>query len=152
MNVRRNNERETRLPTKPETVPLAEQGLAAYVRAVAALLGVPEDATSYEVSDTANAYLALTRRSPHHPDGDLMLIWNDEDGWHAALEAAPARPSTVIAYLGGDNVVPEPQVVATFVDDLLAGRRAGTLTPPDSRSSEPRLIADRLARYGEPRE
>ena len=43
------------------------EGLAGYVRAVAAALNVGAEATAFEVSDTATAYLALSVRSTAHP-------------------------------------------------------------------------------------
>lgn len=52
------------------------RGLAGYVRAVACMLHVGREATDYEVSDTATAYVALSPHSSVHPGRDLMLVPN----------------------------------------------------------------------------
>lgn len=122
-------------------------GLAGYVRAVAAVVGVPLEATGQELADTATAYLALTRRCRAYPDRDLMLVWGERDGWVVAVETDPGEDPIVIAYLDED-VLPGPHAVALFVTDLIAGRKAGCLAPPDFRDCGDRDdLHDRLARY-----
>ncbi|WP_433273004.1 DUF6292 family protein [Actinosynnema sp. CS-041913] len=96
-------------------------GLAGYVRAVAAQVGVPTEGTEYEVSDTATAYLALAEGTGR----DLMLLWSETHGWSIAVETAPAEPPVVLAHLGVP-VVPPPRTVARFVKDVLAGKRGST--------------------------
>jgi hypothetical protein len=125
------------METKPERVPSAESGLAGYVRTVAALIGVPHKGTTCEISDSANAYLAVARRCRAHPGHDLMLLWTERDGWHAALETMPGEEPAVLAYLG-EPLVPEPQSVADFAEAIIDGRPAGVPTQPPARAAAER--------------
>lgn len=120
-------------------------GLAGYLRAVADAVGVPAEATSFEVSDTATAYLGLARRWPERPGEDLMLIWSEQHGWAVAVETIPGAAPMVVAYLAGAEVVPAPDVVARFVTDVIASRRSGSPRPVFPK--ERRELADRLAQY-----
>jgi hypothetical protein len=125
----------------------ATHGLGGYVHAVARAVGVSPEATSYEVSDTATAYLGLHRRAPNYPDRDLMLVWGERDGWVVAVETGPVEGPIVLAYLGGD-VLPDPAAVARFVGDLVAGRAPGQPMAPGFRQPGDRDgLAERLARY-----
>jgi hypothetical protein len=94
-------------------------GLAGYVRAVAAALGVPSEVTGFEISDTATAYLGLSRRWVLRPSRDLMLVWTEAQGWSVAVETDPAERPAVLGYLGGDEVVPGPHEVARFVTGVV---------------------------------
>lgn len=111
--------------TEPEVIsPRAiELGLAGYVRAVATELGVPAEATGFEISDTVTAYLGLPDRCPDSPNRDLMLVWNERDGWLVAVETQPTEPTRVLGYLGGQDILPHPRTIATFVTHLLSGQR-----------------------------
>lgn len=120
-------------------------GLSGYVRAVAGALDVAIEATEFEVSDTATAYLGLAVQSEHHPHHDLMLIWSEWHGWALAAETTPAEPPAVLAYLGAD-LVPEPAVVARFVRDTIADFPEGERMPP-SITVDRRDVGARLARY-----
>lgn len=77
---------------------MLSRGLAGYVRAVAAAVGVPGEGTESEISDTATAYLGLARRSAELPDRDLMLLWSEQVGWHIAVETDPGEEPMVLAY------------------------------------------------------
>jgi hypothetical protein len=92
--------------------------LGRYVGAVADLVGVPPDGTACEVTDTVTAYLALAHRRPDHPGRDLMLIWNERQGWALGVETPPSEAPIVLARLGGD-MVPAPREVAVFVTEAL---------------------------------
>jgi len=52
------------MDTHPETTRTLGQGLAGYVRAVAAEVGVPTEGTGYEVSDTVTATVAALAAVP----------------------------------------------------------------------------------------
>jgi len=121
------------------------RGLAGYLQAVADAVGVPADATSFEISDTATAYLGLMWRWPGRPGDDLMLIWSEREGWAVAVETIPGEAPMVVAYFAGADVVPAPMVVARFVTDVVAGRRSGS--PQPVFPSERRELAGRLAGY-----
>ncbi|WP_367128947.1 DUF6292 family protein [Saccharothrix sp. HUAS TT1] len=115
-------------------------GLARYVRAVAEEVGVPPEGTEFEVSDTATAYLGL-----EGPGRDLMLLWNERRGWSIAVETDPTEQPVVVAHLGLP-VVPPPDEVARFVDDVLAGKRGGS--EPDAGAAPDRHgLAGRLSDY-----
>lgn len=125
------------------------RGLAGYVGAVAGALNVSVEATGFEVSDTATAYLALAVRSPEHSDHDLMLVWTERHGWALAVETAPSEQPAVLAHLGADPV-PPPHDVARFVTGALAepapADGAHDAPPPDIAITRHELGA-RLARY-----
>ncbi|TWE22092.1 hypothetical protein FHX69_3325 [Prauserella muralis] len=123
------------------------RGLAGYVHAVARAVGVPAEATSFEVSDTATAYLGLTRRWIARPGHDLMLVWNEQHGWAVAVETDPGEPPQVMGYLAGAGVVPEPDAVARFVSDVIAGRARASPEPGSVLTARRHELAERLARY-----
>ncbi|MGH3760585.1 DUF6292 family protein [Actinophytocola sp.] len=122
--------------------------LCGYVRRVADAIGVPPEATGYEVSDTATAYLALSQRWIERPDRELMLAWDERLGWYVGVETAPAEPPVVVGYLGGD-AVQSPAAVARFVADAVAGRSTTLVRPvlpPVSRAA----LAARIESLGAP--
>jgi uncharacterized protein DUF6292 len=104
------------------------RSLSAYVRQVAAAVGVPADAVGYEVSDTATAYLGLSQRLPEHAGRDLMLVWDERLGWSVGVETDPGEKPLVLGYLVGETV-PPPARVAQFVADAVAGHRTERLRP-----------------------
>jgi hypothetical protein len=127
-------------PTLPGTL---GRRLATYVDRVAVAIGVPVEATGYEVSDTATAYLGLDQRSATQPDRDLMLVWDERLGWYVAEENTPSEAAVVIAYLDGD-AVPTPAAVARFVVEVAAGlgaTRIRPVLPPTDRA----VLAERMS-------
>lgn len=135
----------------PDSTQELRWGLEGYLRAVAAEIGVPVDGTSFEISDTATAYLAIAPRWSAHPGRDLMLTWGERTGWMLEVETDPTEATAVMARLGGDDPVPEPDVVARFVRDVVAGRVDEDR--PEKTDGSPttggrRYLADRLSRYG----
>jgi Family of unknown function (DUF6292) len=123
-------------------VPLSAR-LAVYVHQVAAAIGVSAEATGYEVTDTATAYLGLDQRSRTRPDHDLMLIWDERLGWYVAVETDPTDAPVVLAYLDGDTV-PTPTTVARFVTDTAvsqSGTRIRPVLPPTDRAA----LAEKMA-------
>jgi hypothetical protein len=120
-------------------VPLSKR-LAVYVSQVATALGVPTEATGYEVTDTATAYLGLDRRSRARPDHDLMLVWDERLGWYVAVETTPTEAPLVIAYLVGDTV-PTPAAVARFVDDTASDQYVPRFRPISPLANRAELAA-----------
>jgi hypothetical protein len=108
-------------------VPLTRR-LAVYVHQVAAALGVSTEATGYEVTDTATAYLALDQRWATQPHHDLMLVWDERLGWYIAVETTPSEAPVVLAYLDGDTV-PAPAAVARFVSDTATDQGVTRIRP-----------------------
>lgn len=104
------------------------RGLGRYVRAVAGQLGIPAEATDYELDEPATAYIALDQRCSNHGERDLMLLWHEEHGWAVAVETDPTDPAIVLAYVG-DEVLPRPAALAEAVAALLSGEPVGTSEP-----------------------
>ncbi|WIY03000.1 DUF6292 family protein [Amycolatopsis mongoliensis] len=131
---------------EPDTRSL-EHSLGEYVRAVAAVVGVPDESTTVEISDTATAYLGLPHRWFDRPDHDVMLVWSERRGWSLAVETDPAEDPVVLAHQGGDDLVPPPRAVAQFVADTAAGRHTGQERPGPVGATTRRALAERLSRY-----
>ncbi|WP_086853489.1 DUF6292 family protein [Amycolatopsis kentuckyensis] len=123
-----------------------ERGLGEYVRAVAAAVGVPDESTTVEISDTATAYLGLPRRWPDRPDHDVMLVWSELRGWSLAVETDPAEDPVLIAR-HGDDLVPSPGTVARFVADAVAGTHTGQESPGPVTAATRTSLAERLKPY-----
>ena len=102
---------------------LLASALERYVRQVAGVLGVPGEGASFEVTDTATAYLALGGRAVGHPGRDVMLVWSATQGWAVSIETEPGEPLIVLGWLSG-GVVQAPGRVAAFVAESLARRDA----------------------------
>ncbi|MGH3627945.1 MAG: DUF6292 family protein [Sciscionella sp.] len=133
-------------------------GLEGYVAAVASAVGVSLGGVSYEVAETATAYLALDARVAGFPDADLMLMWDEIGGWRVATEPRdPADPWVVLAWLRGDvlrgDVLPSPATVGRFARRILAGGHQDPHCPfvadPPPRGRAV-CVADRLAGYYRP--
>ncbi|MBY8849925.1 DUF6292 family protein [Saccharothrix longispora] len=107
----------------PDHTQALTRALREYVRAVAVAVGVPADGTTFEVTDTITAYLALGQQAPEHPGRDLMLVWDERQGWSVSVETDPGE-SPVLLARGGDDPVPHPEAVARLVAGS-AARRAG---------------------------
>jgi hypothetical protein len=127
------------MDTSVDSTVALSRGLAGYVRAVAKALELPTEGTSFEISDTATAYLGLAASWAQHPGRDLMLIWTEHDGWSLAVETRPTEHVLVIGHLD-DDLLPPPSAVARFVTGTLTGRGA-----PSRRLARVRREVDRGA-------
>lgn len=67
-----------------------EVGLAGYLRAVSAAVGVLPGGVGRDFDPPA-AYLALSRRCARHPEHGLLLVWSAESGWELELDWMAAR-------------------------------------------------------------
>jgi len=122
-------------------------GLGRYVRAVAGQLGIPAEATDYELDEPATAYIALDQRCANHGEHDLMLLWHEEHGWAVAVETDPTDPAIVLAYLGGE-VLPRPGALAESVTALLGGEPVGSSEPTTfRRARDVDELDERLTAY-----
>lgn len=123
------------------------RALGGYVRMVAKAVGVPPEGTTFEVTDTATAYLALACRAADHPDRDVMLVWNTSQGWVVSIETTPTEPPIMLSRSTG-NLVPAPEAVARFVIESITAHGArpvpATLLPHTDWSD----LADRMSRHG----
>jgi hypothetical protein len=123
----------------------AESALQAYLAVVADALGVPPESTCAMTGQPATAYIALDEHLPSFPDRDLALLWEDTQGWAAAIETHCGEDVIVVAYLGKE-VVPAPRDVVAFLRDLLADEQPGQLEPPNFRRCPD--LTQRLATHG----
>jgi hypothetical protein len=84
----------------------------------------------------------------------LSMLGLDADADSAAslrrVETGPAESAVVVDYLGGDDVVPAPATVATFVTDVIIGRRVCGVRPVFSVRGNRDELAVRLDRYAAP--
>lgn len=127
-------------PAAETGAPDLESALAEYTRLVAERIGVPAEAVTFEVTDTATAYLGLTARTVDLPQRDLMLVWDERLGWSIAIEPRGDDQPPVICHLGR-QIAPPPETVAQFVADVLRGRRRGQLSPVPPRLDRAELAA-----------
>ncbi len=108
--------------------------LERYVGKVAEALGVPHHGISFEVTDTATAYIALGCRAAAHPDRDVMLVWSATQGWAVSIETDPAEPLIVLARSTGD-IVEAPEAVARLVSESM--EHVGTREVPAASPPRP---------------
>lgn len=125
----------------------AVRGLRHYVRQVCRALGLGPEAGCVDIDERASAYIALDGRLPGYPEHDVALVWDEENGWAAALETRAGDDMIILCYLGWD-VVPPPVALIDFVAALRADGYPGQPDPPALRRA---LIDDglhdRLSRY-----
>jgi hypothetical protein len=70
------------------------------------------------------------------PDRDLALLWDERHGWSAAMETHSGEDLIVLAYLNGEDVLPEPCEVARFLAALRANDHSvGRPDPPRLRAA-----------------
>ena len=105
-------------------------GLRQYLLLVATVLDSP--AWYCEVAVPANAYLALEGGVPRYPDRAMALVWDERDGWAAAVESPSGDDMFLLAYLGED-VLPPAQAVAAFVRAFHVDGYPGRPDPPGLR-------------------
>ncbi|WP_410574399.1 DUF6292 family protein [Amycolatopsis sp. cmx-4-61] len=100
------------------------RGLRCYLELVGAAVGAGPDLVVWMLDVPATAYVPLVGRLPGFPELDLALVWDEQVGWAAAIEADSGYELIEVSYLSGD-VLPVPAVVARFVASLLLGGRPG---------------------------
>jgi len=81
------------------------------------------------------AILPVDGTPPDLPEGaDLCLVWTETHGWSAHIVHDADITTTPVAYLGGP-VLPPPEHVAAFAEDLIRGRHP---LEPDPTAPTPR--------------
>jgi hypothetical protein len=110
----------------------AARGLRRYLREVCRAVGVGPEASCWELDERTTAYIAVDGRLPGYPHHDLALIWDEENGWAAALETSSGDDMIILCYLGLD-VLPPPSVIARFLAALRADECPGQFEPPALR-------------------
>jgi hypothetical protein len=111
------------------------RGLRGYVAAVAAGLGVGFESCAIDATPPAWAYVALDVRVTRFPDRELALLWDERQGWSAAVETHSGEDLVVLTYRGGD-LVPKPAEVAAFVTAVLADDQSVGQPGPPERVSD----------------
>lgn len=91
--------------------------LELYARRVTRALGLSGDSSCLQGEQPASVYLALDGVLPDFPDRDVALLWDENRGWAAAVEADGQDPVVVARF--GAEVRPAPGDVANWVDGLL---------------------------------
>jgi hypothetical protein len=132
-----------------------QRGLTGYLAAIATALGVGLESCTVDAYTPASAYLALDWQQRRCPGAELALLWDEQSGWAAALEGEAVEDFTILGYLG-DNVLPEPEVVARFATAAQHGAlpRRGVSARHGAGNSNPGAptlprseLLRRLARY-----
>ena len=103
------------------------RGLRQYLLLVANALDSP--AWYCEVVVPANAYVALEGIIPRYPDQAMALLWDERDGWAAAIESPSGDDMFVLSYLGGE-VLASPEEVAAFARAFYLNGYPGRPDPP----------------------
>ncbi len=125
----------------------AAWGLRRYVAQVAHGLGIGLESACCEVGATPTVYLALDERLPDIPDQNTALCWDVVHGWALGVETGSDEQVHLVAYLGGSEVLPVPEVVVVFAKSMLAGHPVGQAEPPVLVGEKP---GTRLADYASP--
>jgi hypothetical protein len=125
------------------------RGLSDYLDAVSSKLGIGLESCAVDLDVPASAYVALDWRLSGFPHLDLALLWDEQHGWAAAVEAPRGEELTELAYLGGTEIVPDPRHVVRFLAALRAGD--DTLgqrdTPGFREAGDHEELLEQLARY-----
>jgi hypothetical protein len=112
---------------------IVARGLLHYVGLVADAVGVGPESSITQLDDPVSVYVALDRRAERYPEHDLALLWDERHGWSLALEVPGGALLTPLGYLPAADRLPEPRVVAEFVENACADGQLGAErpVPPD---------------------
>lgn len=121
------------------------RGLRGYVRLVTEQLGLTGECSYVHTERPASAYLALDGRLPGFPDRDVALLWDERDGWSAAVETHSGEDLIVQARFDAD-ALPSPRAVAAWVRALFRDEpTVAAATGPTAHARGD--LAGRLAPY-----
>lgn len=93
------------------------RGLQRYVRLVSQAMGLRGECSYFPAGEIASAYIALDGRFSRCPDRDVALLWDENQGWSAAIETHSEEDLLVVAHLGQD-LLPLPKAVAAWAAGL----------------------------------
>jgi hypothetical protein len=106
-----------------------------YVRDVVAGLGLRGDSSFVDAEPRTGAYVALDGRLTDFPDHDVALLWNERNGWSAAVEDRMGELVEVARMLGDPH--PSPAAVVGWVRGLLHTEQADKGSNRDFRAFVP---------------
>jgi hypothetical protein len=128
------------------------------MRQVSEALGLQGESWYVQADDVVHAYIALEGRLDRFPVRDLALLWDEDHGWSAAIEAHSGQDLQVVDYFGRETL-PRPAAVAEWVDGLLDGDGTDPVPVPvsgtspsfdDADDDADASLATRLAAYAVP--
>jgi len=125
------------------------RGLHHYIRLVGHALGLGGEGSYVQADEPASAYIALDGRLRRFPDRDVALLWEETEGWSAAVETHSGEDLLVVAYLGQDVLSP-PETVAAWVRELFDPHRDIAPVGPRSGLTGVGTTRQRLAAYVDP--
>lgn len=108
----------------------AATGLKMYIHEIAKELGNETWGTECDVDfKPAMAVIFLRSSVPTLPDRELLLTWDEVNGWAIRVTLDDTGDTTALAYLHHD-ILATPVEVRTFLRDAKSGRNPGRLSPP----------------------
>jgi hypothetical protein len=124
-----------------------ERVFRGYLARVAKAAGVGLESCTVDFDVPVSAYIALDWRLSRFPDRDLALLWHEAHGWSAAVEAAGGEDTIVLAYVDGDDVLPDPRTVVKFLAALRAADHSAGRPDPRAlrRAGRHEELIERLA-------
>ena len=106
------------------------RGLRRYLGLVAEAVGVGAEACYAQLEPPIDAYIALDHRLRAFPARDAALLWEERCGWALAVETHGGADLMVLGYLGLDDLLPAPRMLAGYVRGAVAGMSVGDPNPP----------------------
>ncbi|MDT8914922.1 DUF6292 family protein [Amycolatopsis sp. PS_44_ISF1] len=124
-----------------------DRALRGYLARVARAAGVGPESCTVDLGTPASAYIALDWRLGRFPGRDLALLWHEEHGWSAALDAAGGQDTIVLAYAEVQDVLPDPRTVVKFLAALRAEDHSAGRPDPRvlRRAGQHEELIERLA-------
>ena len=115
----------------------AAGGLHKYVQEVSDCLDDEVDVVDLDVAPgPATAIILVRSVLPTLPAQPVLLTWDEINGWALRVEIDGDGDTTAVAYLGGDDILPPPRLVRTFLQEAARGGHPGVMTPPLFRHAD----------------
>ena len=109
-------------------------GLEGYIAAVIDVLGeVVVTADCEADTELATAIIIVTSRIPSLPDNELLLSWDEINGWALRVKIDDDGDTIAFAYAARE-ILPSPADVQLFLTDAVHGKHPGSLAAPNFRS------------------
>ncbi|WP_370949756.1 DUF6292 family protein [Amycolatopsis sp. cg5] len=112
------------------------RALREYLSVTARAVGVGWESCTVDLDEPMSAYVALDRRLDRFPGRDVALLWDEVNGWAVAVETPGGERAIVLAYLGGERLVPDPAEVVALLAAVRADEHSiGQPDPPMLRTA-----------------